>query len=71
MENGDSAPDSEKRLKNGVDEAVSMQSYYLHKSDADAPIIFLLSGDEDGTKVWDTALRLAKGIALILEGTRT
>ena len=48
-----------------------MQSYYLHKSDADAPIIFLLSGDEDGTKVWDAALRLAKGIAWILEGTRT
>ena len=42
------------------------------KSDAaDAPIIFLLSGDEDGTKVWDAALRLAKGIAWILEGTRT
>ena len=47
-----------------------MQSYFLHKSDAAAPSIFLLSGDEDGTKVWDAVLRLAKGGAWILEGTQ-
>ena len=28
------------------------------KSDADAPIIFLLSGDEDGARVWDAARQL-------------
>ena len=47
-----------------------MQSYFLHKAETDAPIIFLLSGDEDGTKVWDAVLRLAKGGAWILEGTQ-
>ncbi|MBR1658791.1 MAG: alpha/beta hydrolase [Oscillospiraceae bacterium] len=36
-----------------------MQNYFLHKAgDAAAPIIFLLTGDEDGTRVWDIARQL-------------
>lgn len=35
-----------------------MQSYFLHRAVANAPIVFLLTGDEDGTRVWDTARQL-------------
>ena len=36
-----------------------MQSWHIHKSNTpNAPIVFLLTGDEDGAKVWGTAREL-------------
>ena len=34
--------------------------FFDGKPDADAPIVFLLSADEDGARVWDTARRLSE-----------